>query len=436
MQKKSFPLPSTTAVSQLLPDGRIVELVYLVDQKKTMIAVSDGKESVLVEKLRLETGEHLVPLSASNNLIKHQVLLLPEKPESYGSVAQLIKDIQTYLHRYIDFTPEFEQIASYYVLMSWVYDAFSEVPYLRLRGDFGSGKTRALLVIGSICYKAFFASGASTVSPIFHTLDTFRGTLVFDEADFRFSDEKAELVKIFNNGNVRGFPVLRTAFTAKKEFDPRAFAVFGPKIVGMRQAFQDVALESRFITEEMGQKTLRADIPINLPPAQKDEALNLRNKLLAYRFENRHRIKIDDSLVDPSLSPRLNQILIPLLSIIESEEVRVCVRDAAAALEQNLRAERSTSPEAGLLEVLAELLTAASGPTIAVAEITAAFTERFSAEFERPITHRYIGHLLRTRLRLFTYKRHGTYVLPTTEKVKIELLCKRYGVDRGLEDAA
>ena len=26
------------------------------------------------------------------------------------------------------------------------------------------------------------ASGASTVSPIFHTLDTFKGTLVFDEA--------------------------------------------------------------------------------------------------------------------------------------------------------------------------------------------------------------------------------------------------------------
>ena len=91
--------------------------------------------------------------------------------------------------------------------------------------------------------RADFASGASTVSPIFHTLDTFRGTLIFDEADFRFSDEKSQLVKIFNNGNVRGFPVLRTMISASRVFNPRAFNVFGPKIVAMRKAFDDPALE-------------------------------------------------------------------------------------------------------------------------------------------------------------------------------------------------
>jgi tRNA A37 threonylcarbamoyladenosine biosynthesis protein TsaE len=72
----------------------------------------------------------------------------------------------------------FENVATHYVLLTWLYDAFNELPYLRLRGDYGSGKTRALLTIGSLCYKAFFASGASTVSPTFHTLDAFRGTLM------------------------------------------------------------------------------------------------------------------------------------------------------------------------------------------------------------------------------------------------------------------
>jgi ATP-dependent DNA ligase len=42
-------------------------------------------------------------------------------------------------------------------------------------------------------------------------LDSFHGTLIVDEGDFRFSDEKAEVVKILNNGNVKGFPVLRFA---------------------------------------------------------------------------------------------------------------------------------------------------------------------------------------------------------------------------------
>jgi len=105
-----------------------------------------------------------------------------------------------------------------YVLFSWVYDAFNELPYLRLRGDAGSGKTRFLLIVGSLCYKPIFASGASTVSPLFRILDSMRGTLIVDEGDFRFSDEKAELVKILNNGNGRGFPVLRSESVSGKEF--------------------------------------------------------------------------------------------------------------------------------------------------------------------------------------------------------------------------
>jgi len=76
-------------------------------------------------------------------------------------------------------------------------------------------------------YKPFFASGASTVSPIFHTLDAFRGTLVVDEGDFRFSDEKAEIVKILNNGNVRGVPVLRTMVSNTREYNPKAFRCSG-----------------------------------------------------------------------------------------------------------------------------------------------------------------------------------------------------------------
>jgi hypothetical protein len=78
-----------------------------------------------------------------------------------------------------------------------------------------------LLIIGSLCYKPIFASGASTVSPIFRILDSFHGTLIVDEGDFRFSDEKAEVVKILNNGNVKGFPVLRSESDGKREFNPR-----------------------------------------------------------------------------------------------------------------------------------------------------------------------------------------------------------------------
>src|SRR3989442_13831353 len=161
-----------------------------------------------------------------------------------------------------------------------------------------------------------FASGASTVSPLFRIIDSFRGTLILDECDFRLSDERAEIVKILNNGNARGFPVLRSEVTPKREFNPTAYCVFGPKIVATRGFFEDRALESRCLTEEMGQTKLREDIPINLPFAYKREALLLRNKLLFFRFRNLHKKSATSALVDPTIEPRLNQILVPLLSII------------------------------------------------------------------------------------------------------------------------
>jgi len=178
----------------------------------------------------------------------------------------------------------------------------------------------------------------------------------------------------------------------------------------------------------MGQRSLRDDIPINLPDKQKEEAGVLRNQLLMYRFLSLKHIRIDESLVDPSLSPRLNQILIPLLSIIDDEGLQGDVRDALRSFDQDLYAERSASAEAGVLEILAELLAASERASIPVSEVTAAFTGRFGQEYERPITHRFIGGILRKRLRLSTYKSHGIYVVPATEKPKVDQLCIRYGV--------
>lgn len=416
-------------VSCLLEQEGIVELVYDPVSETTALALYQGGSVTVQSSLLLPSGEELVPVSAKNNLIKHQVVLLPEQAEEFGSIEDLVVAIRAYIARYVDFSDEFLGIASYYVLLTWVYDAFNELPYLRVRGDFGCGKTRALLILGSICHKPFFASGASTVSPIFHTIDSFRGTLIFDEADFRFSDEKAELVKIFNNGNVRGFPVLRTAMTPKREFDPIAFAVYGPKVVGMRDAFQDAALESRFITEEMGQRTVRRDIPINLPDCQKDEALRLRNQLLMYRFCHRKQIGIDPRLANPALSHRLNQILVPLLSIIPDAAVQHDIMTAAGALERSVTTERSATPEARVLDVLWSHLRDTPGESITLADLTQEFVSRYGADFERPITNRYIGSLLHKRLHIFTYKHHGTYVVPQSEREKVRVLCLRYGID-------
>ena len=415
-------------VSTVLPDGSLVETVYRREEHRTLFCVfREGQWRD--ETSILARGQRLVPYSPNNNLLRNQVVLLPSGPEEFNSEEQLIGEIQSFIHRYVDVTPLFEKIASYYVLLSWVYDSFNELPYLRLRGDPGSGKTRFLLIVGSLCYKPIFASGASTVSPLFRILDAFRGTLIIDEGDFRLSDERAEIVKILNNGSARGFPVLRSEVSGNKEFNPRAYAVFGPKLVATRGFFQDQALESRCITEEMGQFRLRGDIPINLPSVYQREALQLRNKLLLFRFRNfrRWETATAESLVDRSIEPRLSQIFVPLLSVIEDERTREDLRELARLYNRELIAERGMDIEAQILEIIRDILSARAG-RLGVKDITSWFVDRHGEDYERKVTTKWIGSVIRKNLHLKTQKSHGVFVIPISEQPKLERLFEKYGV--------
>jgi hypothetical protein len=427
-------------VSTVLPDGSVVELLYRPEERRTCFCVARDGEYHFEDTI-LEKGNRLVPFSPNNNLLAHEVVLLPSEPEEYDTEDKLVAEIETFIHRYVDITPMFEKIASYYVLFTWVYDDFNELPYLRVRGDYGSGKTRFLLTVGSLCYKPIFASGASTVSPLFRILDSFRGTLLIDECDFRMSDERAEIVKILNNGNAKGFPVLRSEVVGKKEFDPRAYAVFGPKLVATRGFFDDRALESRFITEEMGQSRLREDIPINLQSTYKDEALHIRNKLLLFRLRNLGKRKIADSLVDKTIEPRLNQIFVPLLSIIKDKRARDDLRELARRYNRETIADRGMDMDAQVLETIRDLHAASADGKVSVKEVASWFADKHGEEYDRKVTAKWIGNIIRKKLGLKSERSRDGYVIAVAEKSKLERLYEKYGIavaelpDSGADEA-
>ena len=401
-------------VSHVQEDGTIIETVY--DGSTTAFAIYKNNQWTIEKRL-----DRYVPYKPTNNLIRHNVILFPSVPEECQSEAELLDDIRWYIHRYVDISLEYERITAAYVLLTWLYDRFNELPYLRVKGDYGTGKTRFLLIVGSICYKPIFASGASTISPVFHLLNTFRGTLIIDEADFRFSDEKAEIVKILNNGNVKGMPVLRTRQRKDGEYDPRAFQVFGPKIVATRKTYQDRALESRFITEEMGTKQFRKDIPISLPAIQEQEAQILRNKLLTYRFRTFHKKQIKPHFFQHPVEPRIKQIFAPLISVTDDLDLQEQLDELATNLSEQIKADRGNQIEAKLLQCI-------QSSDRSIKAITESFIKRFGTEYPT-ITNRWIGELIRKRLGLKTQKTSGVYVIPNDEEPKLRALYERYGID-------
>ena len=366
----------------------------------------------------LKNGKKLEPYSPHNPLLNRKLILFAENTADYGSKKELLSLIQSFIHRYVDLSATFELIAVYYVFLSWVFDWFNEIPYLRVRGDYGSGKTRFLQTVGSICYKPIFASGASTVAPIFHILNQIGGTLILDEGDFRFSDEKADIAKILNNGNAKGFPVLRCEKINQREFAPVAFEVFGPKIVSSRNDYDDRALESRFITEDVGLRKVRKNIPITLPESFQKEAQEIRNRLLLWRLHNFSKTRNLEDCIDKTIDLRLNQIYSPLLTLVINQEHQKTILSFARSQNRQSRVDRGQQVERQVLVVIKNIEQRADG-CVSISEITKQFKQLYENEYDRKITHRFIGSIVRKKLRLQTRKKNGLYVLCENQREKL-----------------
>jgi len=300
----------------VLNDGTVGEMVVDDDGQRSFIVSTNG----LVRRMfQLQTPKATY-IPTSDRLVG-EVVHFASSAVPYDSQAALFKEVTEFIHRYLELPADFEDITTLYVLLTWVYEFAPSVPYLRVIGDWGTGKTRFLQVVGAICFRPIFASGATTPAPIFRILEEFRGTLVLDEADFKDSSSWVEMVKLLNNGYRPGMPVLR-ADKENGKWYPRSYQVFGPKLIATRYPFRDEALESRCLTAEMMPLT-RSDIPRVLPPSFNTEVKELRARLLTFRLANLLRLKgktFGNDLVEPNLQPRLQELLIPMKAMLNGDQ--------------------------------------------------------------------------------------------------------------------
>jgi len=255
----------------------------------------------------------LEPPNDLNGLIAHGTVLFPSAALDYGTEADLDADLIAYFHRYMDVEPFWERLFGAYAKLSWIYQRFSAVPYLRLLGEYAGGKTRMAHVLSAVCYRGMAVAGAVTSAVMFRMTHLFQGTLFLDEADFKDSALWSDVIKVLNAGYKKGGFVLR----CDKDNNPEAFGVYGPKIITTRTQFQDKATESRCLTLEVIEKAnVRKDILYQLPASFDAETQRLRNKLLMWRFRNYRRMMYDEfRLRSAGLEPRVVEIATPLVAV-------------------------------------------------------------------------------------------------------------------------
>lgn len=239
------------------------------------------KQVQVVEGFEAEIeGRNKIVTPFNLPLIEKGVVSLPSELRKIDE-AELDSKILKFIRKWLDIEEFYEYLCLYYIKMTWAYDRLSVVPYLRALGDFGSGKTRFIQTIGSLCYKPMFLAGATSDAYLFRIIELFKGTMVLNELERVNTDLSSQIVNILNNGFEKGFGVGR--IEGDKSKTPAVYDVFSPKLFSAREPFKDLALESRIITVRLF-PTSRKDLPSLLDDSFWAEAQEIRNSLLAYRM--------------------------------------------------------------------------------------------------------------------------------------------------------
>ena len=327
-------------------DNLIVELAWNYDLKREDFIVFDrttGKVSRCVE-VDTVSGPIMPPaglrgIVTPDGEIGGMVLLPTASDRSAVDTMKLWIAVRAFINRYVQLPGEAMEVAVAFVFLSWVHDRFDEVPYVAFRTpERGKGKSRALETVGTLCYRPILCGGGSTAAAVLRLVDSLGGTLIADEFDQKHhTDLAAALTQILNQGFQRNRPIVKCVGDENR---PKPFRCFGPKMFAFRLGFADDATESRTLSIRMRQRT-RRDIPLNPPRRQfNNEALALRNKLLAWRFANFGKVKLNPGLADPRLEDRLNQIGLPLLAVAPGQSTTSIIRMALRDMQRRIASDR------------------------------------------------------------------------------------------------
>ncbi|MBK8990133.1 MAG: toprim domain-containing protein [Chloroflexi bacterium] len=340
-------------------DDHLFELVYDPDHEggpRTAFAVRgpDGRLSI---SPTLDTENYRIfPFTPFESVISTGTIRLPSGLGHYTSEMELQGRVQAFIHKYVDLPPDIETLASYYVMLTWLFDKFYVLPYLRARGDSDSGKSRFTEVVGELCMRALFVTGSTTPSPVFRTMEKWGGcTVTMDEADLPHSETSSDWVQMLNTGYKQGFGILRTNM-ANGEAVVEVFSAFGPKILNMRGRFVDDATESRCLTWETSSgRGVRPDIErfIQDREGYKKEAREIRNALLAFRLKRWRDVTPNYNAETMAQMPgRLVEITVPLLSISEEEKFKESIMDFVEKMNRKAITQRSLTLTAKVLQGL------------------------------------------------------------------------------------
>ena len=425
----------TEEVTMRVVNNTLYEQVYDHNTFEThFVYLNDGDPHYTDEVV--ENNIKFVPVN-DRKAIEMGAIYFADKPMEYDTLNSLIKEIDDFIYKYMDVSDLFRRFSTWYIIFSWVTDNIDTVPYLRVLADFGTGKSRFLHTVGRLCYKPMVVAGATTTAVIFRSIERWRGTLILEEYNPRFSDEQEDETKILNCGFEKRNPVSRCD---KETGKINYFDTFGPKVISCRQEFKDQALNSRCLTEVL-HETSRRDIPVILPKEFYTKQQELRNKLLMYRLHNWNNIdpkRIQDIKFPEGISKRLRQAFSSFVVLfLDDKEALDMFMNFVVEYNQKIIEEQSQSFDGQIVNAFFALK-AKFEPYITSQLLSEQMAENgFKDKEGQPISPRSIGRHLKT-LVLETKPRSisgKTYRIIVEDEKTLDALKQKYVSEVVVEDS-
>lgn len=226
--------------------------VYLkCDDGKRIFYISSSKTDILFE-------DEFLALKDESEVIATGLMaarLNPFDPRlSLKSMDTFFK-VDSFYRRYIYFEDErqYDLITSYTV-MTYCFELFNAVPYLKAAGTKSSGKTTTMKVMSDLVNKGIMTSNI-TQSSLFRIIDKDRPTLFLDEAEnlAQRNGGNNDLLLVLNSGYEKNGSVTRTVKVMKgdtSEFIPESYSIYCPKVIAAINSLAP-ATEDRCIVVEL-----------------------------------------------------------------------------------------------------------------------------------------------------------------------------------------
>jgi hypothetical protein len=271
---------------------------------------------------------------------------LPDRVLSCGDPSDLQADVGSTISKFVKLRHEDLRIVSAFVLASWFPECFEVAPYLFVVGPLGSGKTKLLKILWSMCRRSVIV-GDLRPGSLYKLLDTWKPTLIIDELELGTSMASSEFLRMLRTGSMPGVPTPRNGLR---------FCTYGMKVIASRQPINDAALLSRGIVISM--------LPASedTPPLDEQVIHELENewqaKLCQFRLENFELVKTHCHSTHrlQGLRGRIRQIGLALTAPFgESHECLSTLHAILLERDAEGRIERALEPEWVVAEVLLEI---------------------------------------------------------------------------------